>query len=104
MNRTLHLPLKKEWYNMIESGAKTEEYRLTSCHWIVRLFEKTDGKRITRSEALKYAFCPKAIVQMIISDKWRPRKYDYPRSPYKYEYTPITPPPLILFTTHPKKL
>ena len=25
--KVLHLPLKKEWYNMIESGVKTEEYR-----------------------------------------------------------------------------
>lgn len=25
MMKTLHLPLKKEWYEMIESGVKTEE-------------------------------------------------------------------------------
>ena len=24
---TLHLPLKKEWYSMIEKGEKREEYR-----------------------------------------------------------------------------
>ena len=27
MGKTLYLPLKKEWYEMIESGVKTEEYR-----------------------------------------------------------------------------
>lgn len=88
--RVLHLPLKKEWYEMIESGVKPEEYRLTSCHWIVRLLEKTDGKRITRAEALKYAFCPKDIVQMIISDKWRPRKYDYVKFSYGYTKRTMT--------------
>lgn len=27
MSKILYLPLKKEWYEMIESGVKTEEYR-----------------------------------------------------------------------------
>lgn len=27
MSDTLFLPLKAKWYNMIESGEKTEEYR-----------------------------------------------------------------------------
>ena len=35
----LDLPLKKEWYNMIESGVKTEEYREIKPYWIKRLFE-----------------------------------------------------------------
>ena len=26
--KILHLPLKAQWYNMIESGEKTEEYRM----------------------------------------------------------------------------
>lgn len=25
--KTLHLPLKAKWYEMIENGVKTEEYR-----------------------------------------------------------------------------
>lgn len=35
--RTLFLPLKKEWYEMIESGVKTEEYREIKPYWIKRL-------------------------------------------------------------------
>ena len=35
--RILSLPLKKEWYNMIESGIKTEEYREIKQYWIKRL-------------------------------------------------------------------
>ena len=33
----LDLPLKKEWYNMIESGVKTEEYRELKGFWANRL-------------------------------------------------------------------
>lgn len=35
-NKTLCLPLKKEWYEMIESGVKTEEYREIKDYWIKR--------------------------------------------------------------------
>lgn len=35
--RILYLPLKKEWYNMIESGEKKEEYRDLTLYWIKRL-------------------------------------------------------------------
>ena len=35
--KILHLPLKKEWYEMIESGVKTEEYREIKPYWIKRL-------------------------------------------------------------------
>lgn len=37
MNSILHLPLKSEWYNLIESGIKTEEYREIKPYWIKRL-------------------------------------------------------------------
>lgn len=37
MNNILHLPLKAEWYNLIESGIKTEEYREIKPYWIKRL-------------------------------------------------------------------
>jgi hypothetical protein len=35
--KTLHLPLKAKWYEMIESGVKTEEYREIKPYWIIRL-------------------------------------------------------------------
>ena len=37
--KTLCLPLKKEWYEMIESGVKTEEYREMNTYWAGRLLE-----------------------------------------------------------------
>lgn len=37
--KTLHLPLKKKWYEMIESGVKTEEYREIKPYWVKRLTE-----------------------------------------------------------------
>jgi hypothetical protein len=37
MENILHLPLKSEWYNLIESGIKTEEYREIKPYWIKRL-------------------------------------------------------------------
>lgn len=35
--KILDLPLKKEWYNMIERGEKLEEYREINPYWIKRL-------------------------------------------------------------------
>ena len=39
MKNTLHLPLKKQWYEMIESGIKTEEYREIKPYWEKRLVD-----------------------------------------------------------------
>lgn len=36
-SKVLCLPLKKEWYNMIESGIKKEEYREIKPHWTSRI-------------------------------------------------------------------
>lgn len=35
--RAIHLPLKAEWYDMIESGEKPEEYREIKPHWLKNL-------------------------------------------------------------------
>ena len=37
MKKELHLILKKQWYKMIESGIKTEEYRDLTDYWKKRL-------------------------------------------------------------------
>ena len=37
MKKILHLPLKAQWYEMIESGVKTEEYREIKPYWVKRL-------------------------------------------------------------------
>lgn len=49
--KILHLPLKARWYEMIESGVKTEEYREIKPHWIKRFFRYSDGKTINKSYA-----------------------------------------------------
>lgn len=40
--RVLFLPLKKEWYKMIESGEKKEEYRIIKPYWVERLCDFKD--------------------------------------------------------------
>lgn len=47
MGRILYLPLKKKWYEMIESGYKTEEYREIKPYWI---------KRIGLCDAVKFSY------------------------------------------------
>jgi hypothetical protein len=39
--RTLHLTLKKKWFDMIASGEKKEEYREIKEYWVKRLRWKT---------------------------------------------------------------
>lgn len=40
----LDLPLKRKWYEMIESGTKTEEYRELKPYWGQRLIAKANPK------------------------------------------------------------
>lgn len=37
--KTLHLVLKHKWYDMIEAGVKTEEYRNRTPYWEKRLVQ-----------------------------------------------------------------
>lgn len=37
MIKILYLPLKKEWYELIEKGIKIEEYRDIDPYWVKRL-------------------------------------------------------------------
>lgn len=41
---SLHLNLKKKWFDMISSGKKKEEYREIKKYWIDRLLTDTDFK------------------------------------------------------------
>lgn len=45
--KILHLPLKAKWYNMQESGEKTEEYREITPYWC---------KRFTGQDTLQYSY------------------------------------------------
>lgn len=42
MEKILNLNLKKEWYDMIESGVKKEEYREIKPYWEQRLLDVAD--------------------------------------------------------------
>lgn len=39
-NKTLYLTLKKQWFDLINSGMKTEEYREIKPYWQKRLDDK----------------------------------------------------------------
>ena len=39
MERTITLPLKKKWFDMIKSGQKKEEYREITPYWISRFLK-----------------------------------------------------------------
>ena len=40
MGKTLILPLKKKWFDLIKAGIKTEEYRAANEYWATRLVGK----------------------------------------------------------------
>ena len=42
--KILYLSLKAEWYDMIESGVKTEEYREIKDYWIKRICRHYDKR------------------------------------------------------------
>ena len=42
---TLHLVLNSKWYEMIESGEKTEEYRETKQYWVKRFLEGSTAQQ-----------------------------------------------------------
>jgi hypothetical protein len=41
--KTLHLTLKKQWFDKTDSGEKPEEYREIKPYWIKRLCDVHDG-------------------------------------------------------------
>ena len=50
--KTLYLPLKAKWYDMIESGVKPEEYREFKPYWIKRIC-----KHVKKGKCTNTAFC-----------------------------------------------
>lgn len=77
--KLLHLPLKAKWYNMQESGEKTEEYREITPYWCKRLlgrdtalfshrnnYESCNVKCYTHV-MLRYGYTKRCIVRRIDS-------------------------------------
>lgn len=52
--KVLYLPLKKEWFDMIASGIKTEEYRIMNDFWTKRICTKSEDGTF---ECTKDKFC-----------------------------------------------
>lgn len=42
--KILHLTLKKQWFDMIKSGEKKEEYREVKEYWIIRLLQPLEWR------------------------------------------------------------
>lgn len=89
--KILELPLKKEWYDMIECGEKREEYREVKPYWEKRLL---DYKRLmqyfidNRKELLvKRFFFPHRPVIENVCEAF-PRGYTHVR--FRYGYTKRT--------------
>lgn len=77
--KILYLPLKKEWYNMIESGQKTEEYRAIKPYWL---------KRLCANYCDKCIFC--CMLGMVGKCKcFKPTK-EYTHVCFRYGYTKRT--------------
>lgn len=85
--KILDLVLKAKWYDMIESGEKTEEYRIIKPYWEKRLLDYKSlikSYKENRQEFLfrKLFFTQKAFVDKIC-DRF-PRGYDAVRFHYGY--------------------
>lgn len=82
--KILHLPLKKEWYEMIESGIKTEEYREIKPYW---------EKRLIDYKALKSDYKSLAVKRYILNS-WTDPCQRYPKGythvTFSYGYTKRT--------------
>ena len=82
--KILDLPLKNEWYEMIESGVKTEEYREIKPYWEKRLLDYAAIKANARELYLR------KMLLGIPTDvcKYFPRGYTHVR--FRYGYTKRT--------------
>ncbi len=90
MSKTLHLPLKAQWYEMVESGVKTEEYRILSYYLVQRLLVRCNGKRLKRDEALEYAFREDMLRFPTVNQALKFKKYDMAQFSYGYTRRTMT--------------
>ena len=88
--KTLHLPLKAQWYEMIESGVKTEEYRILSSHWVQRLLELANGKRLKWIDAFPLSFHSIDIKNSMEMGVLKFRQFDTVKFSYGYTKRTMT--------------
>lgn len=85
--KILHLPLKAEWYRMIESGEKTEEYREIKPYWLKRLLRSdwpTPNKKIDNFCASFYCNNKNALTRHLRSGNFIAAPYTHIRFHYGY--------------------
>lgn len=86
MSKILYLPLKKEWYEMIECGIKTEEYREIKPYWEKRLVNyKAMAKNLSRLAFRRYIL---GVSNDICNDY--PRGYTHAKFSYGYTKRTMT--------------
>lgn len=90
MSKTLHLPLKAKWYEMIESLIKGAEYRDITAYWIVRLFEYSDGSNIPGITANVLATYPKILSLRLGQGVIVFKKYTHVKFSYGYTKRTMT--------------
>lgn len=49
--KTLELPIKKEWFDLIANGEKKQEYREIKAHWISRIIDFSNNPWEGKGEA-----------------------------------------------------
>jgi hypothetical protein len=70
MQKTLRLPIKKVWFDMIKAGIKLEEYRVVKMYWWTRL--------VQCGECYDYSIDAMGTILLPV-DKWKmimAKKYD----------------------------
>lgn len=53
-NKTLHLVLKRKWWDLIASGEKKEEYREVTLYWAKRLFDTSLRQYLKRNDIVNW--------------------------------------------------
>jgi hypothetical protein len=98
-DKTLHLNLKKKWFDLIAAGKKKEEYREIKHYWCKRLLLDDNGDRINTKnakdlcEALKYAVNPQVMDQLLPKEALVP----YDKIIFKNGYSKNAPTLIVQF-------
>lgn len=88
--KTLYLPLKAKWYEMIESLIKPEDYRGITAYWIVRLFRHENGCKISKLTAKFLAGNLEILKILIESGKLVFKPFDFVKFSYGYTKRTMT--------------
>lgn len=88
--KELYLPLIAQWYEMIESLIKPEEYRDISSYWIQRLMVLEDGTKIPEFLAELYSKHIETLKVLLSEGKVKFRKFKFVRFSYGYTKRTMT--------------